>query len=199
MTAVYNPGKVFAAGQDYAPIKYRVAGSFLWCCLPSARVICYPYPAIWKQIWATLKNKKGKSHQKTFHGPTAIAAVAQAGRYAKENNLEVSGVSEVSDCLSYMGESSLSKKWERQIAYGGMLAENVTQAVSRDLLMESMLRIEKAGYPIVMHVHDEIVSEIPEGFGSIEEFERIMSEAPEWARGLPVVAAEGWRDKRYRK
>jgi len=58
---------------------------------------------------------------------------------------------------------------------------------------------ERAGYPVVLHVYDEIVSEIPEGWGSIEEFERIVTTPPEWAREWPIKAPGGWRAKRYRK
>ena len=61
-----------------------------------------------------------------------------------------------------------------------------------------MLRIKAAGYRIVLHVHDEIVAEVPAGFGSIEEFTRLMTRKPAWALELPI-AAGAWTGTRYRK
>jgi DNA polymerase bacteriophage-type len=81
-------------------------------------------------------------------------------------------------------------------SYGGIWVENIVQGISRDLLVESMMRVEAAGYPIVMTVHDEIVCEILESFGSTEEFTRLMTRAPSWAPTLPI-AAKAWDGKRF--
>jgi DNA polymerase bacteriophage-type len=62
-----------------------------------------------------------------------------------------------------------------------------------------MRNLEKAGYHIVLHIHDEIVAEVDKDFGSIEEFERIMAIMPPWAADWPIRAAGGWRGLRYRK
>lgn len=100
--------------------------------------------------------------------------------------------------LRHMGVDSTTGKWRREATYGGKLAENVTQASSSDILREAMLRAEDAGYPIAFHVHDEAVAEVPTFFGSLEEFESIMSVVPDWAEGMPI-AAKRWRGVRYRK
>jgi DNA polymerase len=85
-----------------------------------------------------------------------------------------------------------------QGAYGGLWTENIVSGIARDLLAAAMRRVESAGYPIVLHVHDEIVCEVPIGFGSTEEFIRLMTRKPAWALELPV-AASSWTGPRYCK
>ena len=82
--------------------------------------------------------------------------------------------------------------------YGGAWAENVTQAVARDLLVEGMKRLRVAGYKLVMHAHDEVCAEMPIGQGSAGEFERLLVEAPAWAQELPI-AAKVFECNRFKK
>ena len=76
--------------------------------------------------------------------------------------------------------------------------ENITQAVARDFMAYGMLNVEKHNYPILLTVHDEIISEVDEGTGDLEEFEALMAELPPWGAGCPIDA-EGWRGDRYKK
>lgn len=90
-------------------------------------------------------------------------------------------------------------KWGRTSTYGAKLVENICQAVSRELLAEAIDRLEKAGYPVVLHVHDEIVCEVPiDGDQTLEEMEEIMVQDTGWNRGLPLDT-EGFECYRYRK
>lgn len=89
--------------------------------------------------------------------------------------------------------------WVRMSTYGGKLTENVVQATARDILAHAVIRLETIGYKVVLHVHDEIVVEVEEGYGCIEEVEAIMSAMPEWAKRWPIKAKGGWRAKRYNK
>ena len=91
-----------------------------------------------------------------------------------------------------------NKKWGRIETYGPKLVENIVQGTARDLLAEAMLRVEKRGYPIVMHCHDEIIAEVPEGMGSVEEMCGVMAVRPSWAEGLPL-RADGYECPFYQK
>ena len=101
------------------------------------------------------------------------------------------------DGLTYEGISE-NKKWSRIETYGPKLVENIVQGTARDLLAEAMLRVERKGYPIVMHCHDEIIAEVPEGSGSVEEMCEVMAVQPAWADGLPL-RADGYECPFYQK
>jgi DNA polymerase len=79
--------------------------------------------------------------------------------------------------------------------YGGRLAENVTQAVARDIMAEALVRLEERGYPVVAHVHDEI---LVEGEHDLDEVRAVICESPSWATGLPI-SGSGFSTYRYKK
>lgn len=82
---------------------------------------------------------------------------------------------------------------------GPFIVHNCVQRTARDIQMPAIHRCETSGYPVVMHTYDEIVSEVPVAFGSVEEMERLMTAPLPWTEGWPIKAAGGWRAKRYRK
>lgn len=100
--------------------------------------------------------------------------------------------------LGYWGMNQKSKKWEQLETYGGKLAENITQAVARDCLAEAVDRLEAAGYPVVFHIHDEVVIDAPLDRADLKDVVRIMSQVPAWAEGLPLNA-EGWVNEFFKK
>lgn len=99
--------------------------------------------------------------------------------------------------LTYMGNGKFG--WERIDTYGGKLTENIVQATARDILANALLNLDAAGYMTVLHIHDEICAEVPEGWGSIDEMEKLMGALPDWCKDWPIRAAGGWRGKRYKK
>ena len=101
------------------------------------------------------------------------------------------------ESITFMG-LGLNRKWGRIETYGGKLVENIVQATARDVLAHSMATLEAAGYPTVMHVHDEVITEVPYGHGSVEELCALMSRGPKWSKGLPL-AAEGFESTYYKK
>lgn len=102
-----------------------------------------------------------------------------------------------SESVSYEGVGT-NRKWTRIESYGAKFCENIVQAMARDVLSEAMLRLEKSGFDIVCHIHDEVVLEVPEGISSVEEVNQIMAVCPDWCEGLPLKAA-GFESPFYKK
>lgn len=104
----------------------------------------------------------------------------------------------VDDNITYEGTLQSSGAWGRIESYGPKLVENIVQATARDCLAVAIDRLEKAGLPVVFHVHDEVICEVPIGESSAEELSAIMSEAIDWAVGLPLKA-DAYECAYYRK
>ena len=103
--------------------------------------------------------------------------------------------------LSYIGVNQDTRRWERIETYGGKLVENITQAIARDCLAEAIENVERAGLPVIFHIHDEIVIEtLP--FGTDEKMLQtvadLMTRPLKWAPGLPL-RADGWVGQYFKK
>ncbi|MCP4127742.1 MAG: hypothetical protein GY753_11845 [Gammaproteobacteria bacterium] len=100
------------------------------------------------------------------------------------------------DTLHYM--RVVEGVWRLSETYGGKLCENAVQASSNDLLRYSMFNVERHGFPIVMHVHDEAGSEILTGSRTLEEYNYLMAQHEPWAEGMPL-GSDGWIGRRFKK
>lgn len=102
-----------------------------------------------------------------------------------------------SDAIGYYAPNAAGQMVVQE-TFGGKLAENATQAIARDILAHALLTLEKNGYPVIFHVHDEAVIEMPIGQGGLEEACRLMAIAPDWAEDLPL-RADGYECAYYQK
>jgi DNA polymerase bacteriophage-type len=197
-SAVAHPGEVFQAGR----VKFMVAHNFLWCQLPSGRRLAYHRPFIKVETVTLIKvpateDEGGYNIMYSPHEYTKEEFKALAD--AKGLTVE----SFDAPTIYFWGTDSQTRKWRVHSTYGGKLVENITQAVARDLMAESMLILDDMGYNIVLTVHDEIISEVPidtphDEQYSVEEFTTLMETTPTWADGLPV-RVEAYEATRYRK
>jgi DNA polymerase len=168
-------GGVHSAGPVGRQVKFRKSGSFLWALLPSGRALCYPYPEL-RMVMTPWGEEK---EQLTF-----MTVVDQTQKKKAK----------------VLPDPNAKGRWQRVSTYGGSLAENMTQAIARDLLAEAIVAIEAEGIELVFHVHDEAVAEVKQFRAqyALVRMEALMSTPPAWAKGLPL-AAEGWHGRRYRK
>lgn len=177
-------------------IEFITKNNFLWCKLPSGRTLAYYRP--------TCKAKKVLCYtveaSTVFSGRTEIYIESVHGN--KKNFIKEARVNGAepyefdSSVIEFFGNDSRTRKWAKQQTYGAKLVENITQAVSRDIMANSMLILEEAGYEIVLTVHDEIISE--KGDGEKDDFTILMEKTPDWAKDLPITV-EAYEAMRYKK
>ena len=101
------------------------------------------------------------------------------------------------DALAYEGRNE-KFIWTKLHTYGGKLTENIVQATARDCLAEALVRLDAAGYDIAMHIHDEIVADMPFDVGSVDEANKIITAPIPWAPDLPL-RANGFENNYYKK
>jgi len=194
MNAIKNPGEEFWAGAavrvngDRA-IKItrtgtaRKPGWWLKVELPSGRILSYPGIGI--------------SVEKSVEEDNVGDYIA----HVKEGTIHLRAEPKVTyrERIRYMGENQTTRQWGKQYTYGGKLSENITQALCRDLLAVALVRVDAEGWPIILHIHDEVVCEVPKTEEySVAKLEAMMCELPSWANGFPL-AAEGAELMRYAK
>ena len=185
-------GKVHTVGK----VQYGVSNNFLMCKLPSGRKLYYYNPKVsHKKVFCYKIPARGDDPELTFiYHPAEDPSIKPFYASAREAGVEPSEFNALD--VSFWGVDSTSRKFKKLTTYGGKLVENITQAVARDIMAESMLLLEEQGYPIVLTVHDEIISEVTNG--TVEEFTTLMERTPKWAEGLPVKV-EAYEAYRYRK
>jgi DNA polymerase bacteriophage-type len=171
-------------------VKYMVAEDFLWCRLPSGKLLAYCRPRLVEVKEDFLVDADGEIFPVEEFTADEIAARIAAGAKVQEGRVRTQ--------VSYQGKNQKTGAWGSQRLYGGAQCNNVVQGTARELLRIAMHSVENHGYPITLHVHDEVVTEVDEAFGSPTELESLMSILPPWAEGLPLVA-KAWSDGRYVK
>jgi len=181
--------------RKYRNIQFITKNNFLWCKLPSGRTLAYYHPVCKaeKVLCYTVDSVGGATSTEVYNG-----AIHGEKKYffeeARKNGAEPYEFD--SSVIEFLGTDSRTRKWSKQKTYGAKLVENITQAVSRDIMANSMLLLENSGYSIVLTVHDEIISETARG--DQKEFKALMEKTPDWADGLPV-SVEAYETGRYKK
>jgi DNA polymerase len=189
-------------------VSYFMDRDFLHCRLPSGRLLAYLYPEVHTRLNYRFKakNARGSSTIITFPVKRKDVSMFRVRRHAeelakKQNKILLSDAPETFEQphLSFMGRDTYTRRWKRCGTHGGTLVENFDQASSRDLLAESMLRIDQMDdLDVLLSIHDEVVAEGAKGACTLGEFETEMATVPEWAPGMPIKA-EGWIGERLRK
>lgn len=167
--AVANKNEVLLSVANLrAALKFTYESGFLFITLPSGRRLSYVKPRI--------------------EGEDLYRELANGSRYVVAS----------AGSLTYEGMDQKTKQWTRLATYGGKLVENITQAFARDCLREAMLALDNAQIDQLFTVHDEVVTEVADGLGSLEEVEEVMGRPIPWAPDLPL-RGDGFETRYYMK
>ena len=158
--ACKHPGETFYAGAPGRQVRFKVAGSFLWCRLPSGRVMCYPYPKLLDGMY----------------GPQLTYMTVPSQQDRQKGRI----IDDPMNCA----------KWARVGTYGGSLLENVVQAFCADFLRGMLVWAEERGDPVVIHTHDDVYCEVPEARAEVTRaaWQERMNTPPAWAKDFPLRA-----------
>ena len=183
--AVREPGKIVTTLRG---VQYLVKNGHLWCRLPSGRCIAYGSPRLRDQVWARVKLADGSfSEAEVMDGD-------EARSLARKGEAKIEG--ETSPKVTVLGTEK--GKLVRYALYGGLCMQNLALGSERDILVHGMKNCEDAGWPVIYHVYDEAVVEVPRGTLTWQTMAKEMLKLPPWAKELPLGAL-GFQAKRYRK
>lgn len=179
-------GRGYPGSRNYKQEYYGLEGIFVQAVLMPGRTFEYRgIKAYMKGDALILRLLSGR--EMAYQSPRLTPSERRAGEYA----------------ITYMTWNTNPKYgpkgWIPMSTYSGKLFENVVQATAHDILRFAILTLKAHGYETVLHIHDEIVTEVPEGFGSVEEMEALMKRRAWWFADWPVSVDGGYRAKRYRK
>lgn len=173
-------------------VKYLATKGFLWCSLPSGRAIAYCKPLLKREVEVLWKDRElgdADVPESDFFAAELREHIASGRLHSKHERHR--------RYVDYMVRNEKGM-FARDVLFGGILCNHVVQGTARDMLVECIEGAEARGYPVVLHTHDEVLTEVPRDFGSVRELEEIMSTVPHYLRGLPL-AASGWSGMRYEK
>jgi DNA polymerase len=160
INAVRSPGETYTCGHPGRQAKFKMAGSFLWCLLPSGRVLCYPYA----------KLLEGE------YGPQLTYMAAPSADEKRKNKV--------------IYDPQNSANWARVGTYGGALFNNIIQGTCRDFESQCMLRLDEKGATLTLHTHDSISLESDRPETARPAMEAEMRVVPPWAAGFPLYMKE---------
>lgn len=184
--AVARPGTVVPCCNG--KLKYCVARGFLWCQLPSGRLLAYCHPRLTRKDDSILILQDGTRVEADEYTDVEINALVKLPGVEYKQRIRSQ--------ITYEGYIGEKKRWGTHALYGGLQAENNVSGIAYDILVGGMLRAESAGYPVILTVHDELLTEPPVDFGSPEELRNLMVQGESWSAGLPL-AAVAWEGMRY--
>lgn len=170
--AVADPGRITEACGG--KVRYLSSHGFLWTMLVSGRCIAYASPSIVRVEY--IREKK-----EMVNGVEVLIE-----EVAYKNAVQVWGI------------DGTTKQWAPYTLYGGIQCENDDQGLARDVCFDAAKDLDRMGYNLVFHCHDELLSEDDPNFGSRDEMKAVLSTPRSYAPGLPLAAA-AWEDRRYVK
>lgn len=171
--AIDDHGNIYTAGH----VSFRKKGNWLQCRLPSGRILWYRRPTIEPKT-EDLERYDAEMTQMNMAGYTV-------------GNNHWQHVPKHRWAIHYWTVHPMTKQWCKVSTWGGKLLQNIIEGICRDFLAGAMLRLDDTGYDVILSVHDEVISETPQDFGSKDEFEQLMTVVPPWAQGFPLKAAVG--------